>query len=177
MPPHCDTLDGPVVKAARAALAAGNVDLVLPYVHKDGEGEVRHVFQRVMEARKAGGTARDVADLYFFETVVRIHRAGEGAAYTGLKPAGLSEGPVIPVAERAIETGSSGELEELLAEAVRKAIHDRFTHLEHLKRHANDGVDRARDYVEAMLGLEVYSHHLHEAILADAHQGHGHHHG
>ena len=47
-----------------------------------------------------------MADLYFFETVVRVHRAGEGAAYNGLKPAGLDEGPVIPIAEKAIETAS-----------------------------------------------------------------------
>jgi hypothetical protein len=33
MPPHCDSLDGPVVTAARRALDAGNVDLVLPFVH------------------------------------------------------------------------------------------------------------------------------------------------
>lgn len=177
MPPHCDTLDGPVVKAARAALQAGNVDLVLPYVHKDGEGEVRHVFQQVLEARKAGGPARDVADLYFFETVVRIHRAGEGAPYTGLKPAGLSEGPVIPVAERAIASGSPRELEDLLADAVREAVHHRFEQLQLLKRHADHGVDHAREYVEAMLGLEVFSHHLYEAIHAEAHEGHGHQHG
>jgi tetratricopeptide (TPR) repeat protein len=41
--------------------------------------------------------------------VVRIHRAGEGAPYTGLKPAGLSEGPIIPIAEKAIEIGIACE--------------------------------------------------------------------
>jgi hypothetical protein len=30
MPPHCDSLDGPVVAAARRALDAGDVDLALP---------------------------------------------------------------------------------------------------------------------------------------------------
>ena len=39
------------------------------------------------------------------ETVIRLHRAGEGAAYTGLKTAGADYGPAIPAAEYAVETG------------------------------------------------------------------------
>jgi hypothetical protein len=76
MPPHCDSLDGPVVTAARAALAANDVDRVLPYVRVDGETEVREAFDRAMRARALGVDAQEVADRWFFETVVRIHRAG-----------------------------------------------------------------------------------------------------
>ena len=107
MPPHCDSLDGPVVTAARRALEADDVDLVLPYVPEEGEEEVRGMFARVRLARAGGGPARDVADHLFFETVVRLHRAGEGAPYTGLKPSGLDVGPVIPLAEEAVGTGSA----------------------------------------------------------------------
>ncbi|GAA4867150.1 hypothetical protein GCM10025788_00110 [Serinicoccus chungangensis] len=78
MPPHCDTLDGPVVTAARRALEMNEVDLVLPYVHESGESEVRAAFDRASGARGAGRSADDLADLYFFENVVRIHRAGRG---------------------------------------------------------------------------------------------------
>ena len=114
MPPHCDSLDGPVVTAARLALAAGDVDLVLPYVPEDGEAEVRAVFETALPVRRLGDDAREMADRLFFETVVRVHREGEGAPYTGLKPAGLGFGPVIPLAERAVETGSPDEVAELL---------------------------------------------------------------
>src|SRR5512144_1792557 len=106
MPPHCDSLDGPVVAAARQALEAGDVDLVLPFVPEDGEEEVRVVFHSVLPVRGLSEAAGEVADRLFFETVVRLHRAGEGAPFTGLKPAGLDVGPVIPLAERAIATGS-----------------------------------------------------------------------
>lgn len=178
MPPHCDTLDGPVVTAARDALEQEDVNLILPYVPEIGEAEVRTAFAKVIEARKAGGQAREVADLYFFETVVRIHRAGEGAAYTGLKPAGLDEGPVIPVAERAIETGSPDALAKMLSDAVAHEVRHRFQHLMHLRDHSPQDVGRAREYVEAMLGLEVYSHQLYQAIKSDPHEGHhGHSHG
>jgi len=167
-------MDGPVVKAARKALEAGNVNLILPYVPKEGEGEVTHAFERVVRARKGDAAAREVADLYFFETVVRIHRAGEGAPYTGLKPAGLDVGPVIPVAEEAIETGSPDALLDLLADVVRTEFEHKFEHMMHLKAHADRGVDEARAYVSAMLGLQVHAHGLYEYVKAGPHGGHQH---
>ena len=118
MPPHCDTLDGPVVTAARQALEADDVDVVLPFVAEDGEREVIDAFQLVRKARAHGAEAREVADLYFFDTVVRVHRHGEGAPHTGLKPAGLDVGPVIPLAEHAVETGEPGGLVGFLQAAV-----------------------------------------------------------
>ena len=101
---HCDTLDGPVVSAARKALDSGNANLALVWVRKADEAEIRTAFQKARAVRKAGGEARDLADTYFFETLVRVHRAGEGAAYTGLKPAGKPE-PSVAAADQAIATG------------------------------------------------------------------------
>ncbi len=171
MPPHCDSMDGPVVTAAKKALAAENVNLILPYVPKAGEEEITRAFQKVIPARKEGTLAREVADQYFFETVVRVHRAGEGAPYTGLKPAGLSEGPVIPVAGKAIETESPDELLQVLADTVRAEVKKRFERVMHLKQHAGGSVDEAREYVEAMLGLQVYSHKLYQCARAEPHEG------
>src|SRR3546814_17387731 len=109
MPPHCDSLDGPVVVAARKALEEGRVELVLPFVPADGEAEVTAVFDQSMAIRGASPAVSAVADSWFFDTVVRVHRAVEGAPYTGLQPAGLREGPVTPVAERTLETGPGNE--------------------------------------------------------------------
>ncbi|HEU5349487.1 MAG TPA: DUF6448 family protein [Ktedonobacterales bacterium] len=171
MPPHCDSMDGPVVKAAVQALDAGNVELVLPYVPREGEDEVVRAFQRALPLHTQSDGVREVADLYFFETVVRVHRAGEGAPYTGLKPAGLDVGPVIPVAERAIESGSPDELAGLLTDTVRAEVTRRLAHAMDLKRHASHGVEAAREYVEAMLGLEVWSHNLYMVAKGPAHIG------
>ena len=172
MPPHCDTLDGPVGKAAKRALQEQSVEIILPYVPKTGEAEVRNAFEKVLQVRKTGGTSREIADLYFFETVVRIHRAGEGAAYTGLKPAGLDEGPVIPVAEQAIVTGSSEVLIDVLSKMIQDEINRRFHHMKHLQMHAERSVEDARAYVEAMLGFQVYSHALYASIYSEPHAGH-----
>ena len=178
MPPHCDSLDGPVVTAARKALDASDVDLVLPFVHAEGAAEVRDAFDRVVKARTLGPEAEDVADRWFFETVVRVHRAGEGAPYTGLKPAGLDVGPVIPAAERALESGSPDELIDVLCANVRAQVTHRHHRAMTLRTHAGDGVPAAREYVEAMLGLQVWAHSVYKQVMSDphAHTG-GHDHG
>lgn len=179
MPPHCDSLDGPVVKAAAAALAARDVDLVLPFVPESGEREVKEAFAQTLQVEPLAPEARKLADEWFFENVVRIHRAGEGAPYTGLKPAGLGHGPVVPVAERAIETDSPDELVALLTGMVEEAVRERFMHVMHRKAHGNGDVASGRAYVEAMLGLEVWSHSIYEALHADPHEhgrSHGHEH-
>ena len=175
MPPHCDTLDGPVVKMAKKALETGNVKFILPYVPKESEGEVIAAFNKVLPLHQQPNGAHEVADTFFFETVVRLHRAGEGAPYTGLKPAGLDEGPIIPIAERAIETGSVEELKKALTKIVANAVEKRFEHMQHLKQHAAASVDNAREYVESMLGLQVWSHKIYLASVAGAHEKAGEH--
>ncbi len=164
MPPHCDTVDGPVVKAAKMALETGNANLVLPWAYKKAEEEIKKAFDKTMKARKLGEEAAEVADYWFFETVVRLHREGEGAPYTGLKPAGLSVGPVVPKVEKAIETGDARELIEFLQHAVKEEIENKFKDVLIKKNYKEDDVNSARKYIQAMLGFTLYSHHLHEYI-------------
>lgn len=169
MPPHCDSLDGPVVGAAREALRQADVDLVLPYVPAEGEPEVRQAFELALKVRALGSEARDVADRWFFETTVRVHRAGEGAGFTGLKPAGLDVGPVIPAAERAIESGRSEPLAEALCDIVREQVKRRHARVLALRADAGDGVPNAREYVEAMLGLQVWAHGVYRQAVGHPH--------
>lgn len=177
MPPHCDSLDGPVVTAARKALDLGDVELILPYVHEDGEAEVREAFDRAVKVRSLGPEAHEVADRWFFETAVRVHRAGEGAPFSGLKPVGLDVGPVIPAAEGALETEDSGELVDVLCQTIRTQVEHRHEHAMALRAHASEGVVAAGAYVEAMLGLQVWAHSVYKQALADPHahlSGHEH---
>lgn len=169
MPRHCDSLDGPVVKAARAALAASNVDLLLPYVKAESERELSVAFALAQRAREQGGAASEVAERDLFETAVRLHRAGEGEAFTGLKPAGLDVGPIIPVAEHAIEAGSPDELEHALVEELRHEIEHRFEATRRALPHTGASVAETRTFVEAMLGLQVWAHGVHLALAAQPH--------
>jgi len=177
MPPHCDAKDGPVVEGALRALETGDVDEALRFAAQEAEEEIRAAFARATEARSAGPAAREVADLYFAETVVRLHRVGEGAPYTGLKPAGLDVGLVIPAAERAIKTGSGDELASPLSDTLREEVKRRLDRVLDLKARAGDGLPQTREYTGAMLGLQIWSHKLHVAMKASAHEGHEEHAG
>jgi hypothetical protein len=83
--------------------------------------------------------AQELVDLYFFETVVRIHRAGEGEPYTGLKSAGPDLGPAIPAADKAIEDGSVGPLVKLVTDASEAVSENSF------KRHLLQKVSTEKD--------------------------------
>jgi hypothetical protein len=172
-------MDGPVVAAAREALERRDVGRILPYVKADREAEVRAAFERTMAVRDGDAAVNEVADLYFYETVVRVHRAGEGAPYTGLKPAGLPQGPVVPVAERAIATGDPTELVTLLRDKATAEVERRFRQAMVRQRQWDDSIASARAYVEAVLGLEVWAHDLYMRLDGAVHEGrapeaHGH---
>lgn len=164
-------MNGPVVRAAREALEKGNVNLVLPWAPKDAEAEIKNAFKRTLAARKLGKDAEDVAYVWFFETVVRLHRTGEGAPYTGLKPAGLDEGPVVPRAEKALEDGDPKEVILFIEHAVAERLQKMFSDAMSKKKHDANDVDAAREYVEAMLGFILFSHKLYMQITSgEAHE-------
>jgi hypothetical protein len=146
---HCDTLDGPVVNLARQALAKGDVKIILPWVAADKEVEIRKAFDLAVAVRSKGEKEKELADTYFFETLVRVHRAGEGAPYTGLKPAGLDPGPAIPAADKALETGNPQELLTLINGKVHDGIHKYFVAAREKKAHAGESVEAGRAYVAA----------------------------
>lgn len=173
MPPHCDSKDGPVVKAAMKALERGDVTIVLPYVPAEAEDEVTTAFEKVATVRASSPQAAEVADEWFCETVVRLHRAGEGAPFTGLKPAGLGHGPVVPLAEKAIESGDPRDVAEILSAALHDEVARKFEVVRGLKAHEGDSVADAREYVEAMLGFIVWSHKTFQCIQSDPLHAHG----
>lgn len=172
---HCDTLDGPVVKTAQAALDKGDVTSVLKWVKKDDEAEIREAFNKALAVRVKGAEAKDLADTYFFETLVRVHRAGEGAPFTGLKPAGAELGPAITVADKALDNGSVDTLVKLVSDASAAGIRERFRHAVESKKHADESVDAGREYVEAYVEYVHYVERLYDDAIGKAgnHQGHG----
>ncbi len=168
---HCDGLDGPVVTSAKRALEKGDVKLVLPWVKADAEPEIREAFQRTLSVRKAGGEARALADTWFFETLVRVHRAGEGAPYTGLKPAGRDLGPAIPAADAALETGKPQLLVKLLADATHAGLHERYLRAAAARKdYAPGDVEAGRRFVAAYVD---YLHYV-ERVYAAATKGGAH---
>jgi uncharacterized protein DUF6448 len=169
---HCDGLDGPVVKAAQDALLKGDVKLVLIWVRKDDEAEIRRAFDRTMSLRTLGPQARELADTYFFETLVRVHRAGEGAPYTGLKPAGRDLGPAIPAADQALKSGDMTSLSSLLLESLRTGLVERHRKVVAARSFDPQDVDAGREYVEAYVAYIHYVEGAYEAATRRASEGH-----
>ena len=170
---HCDTLDGPVVTDARKALDTGNANMVLGWVQKKDEAEIRDAFQKSVSVRKTGATGKELADRYFFETLVRVHRAGEGAAYTGLKPAGEIE-PAIAAADKSIEMGKLEPVAKLVKEQVEHGLHKQFEAVASKKKFNLNDVEAARSYVGAYVEYVHYVEGVYNAAgrAKSEHTGH-----
>jgi hypothetical protein len=166
---HCDTLDGPVVADARIALAKGDVTPVLKWVRGEDEKEIRETFSRTLAVRKLDPEAEKLADTYFFETLVRVHRAGEGAPYAGLKPAGTVE-PVVAKADQALEQGAVDELANTIAAHTEEGIRERFRQALETRKHAQDSVQAGREYVEAYVTYVHYVEGIAQAIQGTVHR-------
>jgi Family of unknown function (DUF6448) len=166
---RCDGMDGPVVKAAQKAFETGNVNLALIWVQKKDEPEIRAAFQRAIAVRKLSREARELADVYFFETLVRIHRGGEGEPYAGLKPAGRDLGPAIPAADKAIDTGSLEPLLKLFPASAHVGIRERFDAATARKHYNKDDVEAGREYVKAYVEFIHYVEDLYGSAESAAH--------
>ena len=171
---HCDSVNGPVVHAAQQALDQGDVRLVLPYVQPESEAELTRVFEHTGEVRQLGGEAQKLADRYFFETTVRLHREGEGAPYTGLKMES-DFGPAIAEADRALEGGSLDGVYALLDQAVKEGVAAKYQAVVAARELAADEgtVEANRERAEAELLFEKYVFGLYETASGATVQGEG----
>jgi hypothetical protein len=165
---HCDGLDGPVVTEARQALEKGDVTPVLKWVKKDDERAIRAAFEKTLVVRGKGAEAKELADTYFFETLVRLHRVSEGAPYTGLKPAGRDLGPAIPLADKALHDGNATPLLQLLINTMEQGFRERYREATGKKSYREDDVEAGRHYVEAYVAFIHYVERLYEAAAGPA---------
>jgi hypothetical protein len=166
---HCDGLDGPVVTAARHALETKDVNHVLIWVQKEDEGEIRRAFEHTLAVRELNNEAKELADRYFFETLVRVHRAGEGAPYTGLKPAGRDLGPALPAADRAIESGSLESLKELLTQTMHQGLEHTFERAMARKSFDIADLSAGREFVNAYVTFIHHVERVYETAKSESH--------
>jgi hypothetical protein len=152
---HCDSMEGPVVKASQKALETGNVNYVLVWVRTEDEPEIITIFNKVNDVRTLSPEAKELAEMYFFETVVRVHRMGEGAGYTGLKPAGYKPEEGIEAADIAIAENSLDPIYAHIDEAQNPKIKEYFADLQSKKDYDVNDLKAGREYVEA------YVHFIH----------------
>lgn len=167
---HGNTIDGPLVIEAMAALKKGDVTPVLKWVKRPREDEIKAVFKKTLAVRSKGPEAQEIADRYFFETLIRLHRAGEGTPFTGLKPAGKIE-PSVTSADKAIASGSVDALSKKISQATEEAIKERFARLMEAKSHKDESIEAGRAYVEAYVVYIHFVEGLHNIITQDVAHG------
>lgn len=157
MTPHIDSMDGPVVKAAEMALDMENVNYILPYVLPEDEEELKDAHEKTLIVRELSADAAELADYWFFETAVRLHRKGDEKPYNGLKPAGMDWGPIIPKVDQAIETENVNELLDFLLNFIREDIESRFDDVISKKDYDINDMEDARDYINSRLEFIDYT--------------------
>lgn len=169
---HCDTLSGPVVTDAQKAIETQDLDPVLKWIRPDDEEEIRSLFDKTLQARQKGKDVQELVDMHFFETLVRVHRAGEGAPYTGLRPADTPVEPGVEAAEKALESESSDALVEALQAKLESNIHERLERTVDAKKHKDESVAAGRKYVEAYVDYIHYVERLHVVMSGTSAHGH-----
>jgi hypothetical protein len=168
---HCDGLDGPVVRAAQEALDSHNAAYALIWVQSKDEPEIRSAFEQTLAVRELSPEAKALADRFFFETLVRVHRAGEGAPFEGLKPAGRDLGSAIPAADAAIASGSVHDVARLLTDAQRARLGEHFDEVVRRKAFQVGDVTAGRAYVKAYV---EFVHYVERVFAASTTTIHGH---
>ena len=174
---HCDTADGPAVTDGRRALATGNVNHALKWIQADGEAELIEVFSKALAVRRLGPDAAELADRLFLDTLVRLHRMGEGVGFTGIQPTGTEIDPIVVAADRALAIGDDKALRALAPAGRRDELHRRFEVALGKKDYKVDDVAAAREFVAAYVDFFKYAEgeeHAHEHHAGSA--GHHAHH-
>jgi len=168
---HCDGLDGPVVEAAQRALETRNAALVLIWVQDKDAAEIRRAFEQTLAVRQLSLEAKELADRFFFETLVRVHRASEGAPFTGLKPAGRDLGPAIPAADEAVRVGSVEPVNRLLTASIHEGLREQFDQVRATKTFDPDDLAAGRAHVKAYVEFIHFVERVYGSTM-DAPHGH-----
>lgn len=172
---HCDTMDGPVVEAARQSLASGTVEPALIWVRAQDEPAIREAYAKARAARANGGSSTAVqAETAFYADLVRIHREGEGAPFTGLKPAGDID-PSLRAADRALANGRLDQVEAPLVARIKSGLGQRFAVANSRKGFAPANVEAGRAYVAAYVDYVHYVERVYDAgaPAEESHAAHG----
>jgi hypothetical protein len=175
---HCDTMDGPLIADARKAMGQNNVNYVLKWVSAANESEIRDAFNLVMKVKGLSHEAKELSEKYFYDTLVRIHRAGEGVLFTGVKPSGTPIDEKVLSADKSIETGNLTPLKGMISEADMPELTERFKKVMSLKNFNVNNVDAGREYIEAYVQFFKFAEgeeaHNDGDAEATSHSGHKH---
>lgn len=169
---HCDRVNGPVAVAAQEALETGDISKVLIWVGEQQTEELKSKFKQSLEVYNKGEESQQLAERYFMETTVRLHREAEGMPFTGLKSAQPSSKD-IQTAEAALDSGDIDPVTNLLAQEIQKKTSELFANAMEAQKKKEDNIEAGREWVDAYVKYIVYVHSLYQKIQAGPAHGVG----
>ena len=161
---HCDSMKGPVIPEAQMAIEKGDITPILKWIKPEYESEIKEAFELTRQVRKGGSQAKELADKYFLETLIRLHRAGEGASYTGIKDSAPEK--IIVLSDQALSDGSVDELIEKIQIHLAAAVREKFEKVLHAAKQKDQSVGAGRRFVEAYVQYTHFVEGIHTAILS-----------
>lgn len=150
---HCDTMGGPTVADGKKAMETNNANYALKWVQPEYEKELLQAFTLSMHVKDLSPEAKELAERYFFDNLVRIHRTGENASFTGVKPAGAPVDARVLAADKSIEVGNLSALQPLTPTERFPALTERFDKVMALKNFDPNNLEAGRAYIEAYVGF------------------------
>lgn len=174
---HCDTMDGPTAADGKKALESNNINYALKWILPEYEDELRAIFEKSIKVRTLSPEAKELADTYFLENLVRIHRAGEGEPFEGLKPSGTPMDKKVAAADKCVEVGNLSPLDGMISPEELSELREKFEKVMTLKDYDINDVQAGREYIEAYVSFfKTAEGEEHDQIHAHHHE-HSHEHG
>jgi hypothetical protein len=169
---HCDSYDGPLIKDALKSLETSNIKPVLKWIEEKYEPEITSLFNKTVSLKGGDKEVYAIVEKHFLETLVRLHREGEGAPFTGLKPAG-SASPIIVMADQAIAGGEVNTLTTKLDAHLNKVLTDKYNEVMEKSLKKDNSTAEGREYVKAYVEYTHFLEAIHAIIEGGApHEGH-----
>ena len=169
---HCDAKNGPVAMDARKALSDVNFETVAIWVGQEQHKELHAAFDQAIDVYQMGDKAKELAEQYFMETAVRLHREAEGMTYTGLKPAQPLPKDIAK-AERALDTGNLEPVTDMLTAEMKQKMQHLLKKARMAKQNKDKSLVAGRKWADAYVKYVIYVHGLYKTIQAGPAHGVG----
>ena len=160
---HCDSYDGPVIKDALKALENNEPGLLMKWINAEHEKEINDLFTKTMKYRSGDKEIYSLIEKHFLETLVRVHREGEGEPYTGLKPAGTTK-QIIQLTDIAL---AEDDFEGFLIKYnghVNKVLKEKYDKVAKLKKVKDQSPQKGREFVAAYVDYTHTIERMHDIL-------------
>lgn len=168
---HCDSFDGSTIKDAIEALETNNVNLVLKWISPDQEAEVVPLFYKTYALKSSDKEVYNIVERHFLETLVRLHRETEGAAFTGLKAAGTTSA-IVNLSDTALKDKDIDTLLAMLNNHIGSVLREKYNKVAALDNTKNDSPQKGREYVAAYVDYTHSVEAVHDILLGGAVHNH-----